>query len=80
MTDPNPHNPVHEKATIGGRPKLLRVNDLQQIFGDVHRTTIYKWVEDKVLPPPMRLGKAMCWHPDDIDAAMLKMRGISLTA
>ncbi len=51
----------------------LRVSDMMQKF-KVSRTTIYRWVEDAVLPKPTKIGKTPMWIETDIDADILALK------
>lgn len=69
---PLPKNPIEEKQV---EDKLLTIADLVKKFR-VTRPTIYAWME-KGLLKKIPLGGRVLFHPDDINALIEKMRGIS---
>lgn len=57
--------------------KCLSPADLCRMF-DVHRDTLRWWEKRGLLPPPMRVGNILRWHPDVILEFALK-RGLTGT-
>lgn len=69
---PLPENSIEQKQV---EDKLLTIADLVRKF-QVTRPTIYAWIE-KGLLKKIPLGGRVLFHPDDINALIEKMRGIS---
>lgn len=69
---PPAENPIEE---IEVEDQLLTIADLVKKFR-VTRPTIYAWME-KGLLKKIPLGGRVLFHPDDINALIQKMRGIS---
>ena len=46
--------------------KLLRVNDLQELF-QLSRQGIYQMLKENKLPQPLRLGRLLRWKPEVIE-------------
>lgn len=44
----------------------LRISDMQKKF-KVSRSTIYRWVDEKVLPEPKKVGKTPMWIESEVD-------------
>lgn len=49
--------------------KYLRIKDVQKKLG-ISRATIYRRIESKELPPPIKKGRTPSWPESAIDAAM----------
>jgi prophage regulatory protein len=49
----------------------LNFSKLRKKLGDRGRTTIYRDIEAKRLPPPIKLGGRLYWLESQIDEALL---------
>ena len=49
------------------KPKLLFIQDVEQIIGR-HRLTLRRWWSEGKFPKPTKLnGTALAWHADSVD-------------
>lgn len=47
--------------------RLVRVKELRQLLGNPSISTIYRWVDQGVLPPPRRLSaRFVAWRLSDV--------------
>ena len=47
--------------------RLVRVKELRQLLGNPSLSTIYRWVDQGVLPPPRRLSaRFVAWRLSDV--------------
>ena len=49
--------------------KLLRTDDIRQIFG-IGATTMWRWVSNGTLPKPIKVGRLNFWRQSDIDQVL----------
>lgn len=50
--------------------QYLSMSDLQKKKGGVGRNSIYEAVDNKTLPPPIKIGKRIFWVESEVDEAM----------
>ena len=51
----------------------LRIKDMMKKF-KVLRSTIYRWVEDGILPAPIKMGHTPLWVEEELDIAISTMQ------
>ena len=56
--------------------KYLTFNELRAKLGGRGRSTIYRDVDAKRLPPPVRLGGRNYWPEEEVDAALQRLAGL----
>lgn len=50
--------------------KILRASEVRAVLGGISNSTLYQWVKDGKLPPPMKIvpgGRASGWLESTID-------------
>lgn len=43
-----------------------RAKDLQKLFG-IGQSTLYEWVQQEILPKPIKMGRSSIWLKEEID-------------
>ena len=54
--------------------KYLNFSELRAKLGGRGRTTVYRDVENKLLPQPIKLGGRLYWIDSEVDAALEAQR------
>jgi excisionase family DNA binding protein len=53
---------------------LLDIRAVQDRLGGVHKSTIYRLIDDGLLPEPVRLGKRLSrWRQSELDKAIAEL-------
>jgi excisionase family DNA binding protein len=47
-------------------PMLLTIAKVQEVCG-VSRRTVYRWVADGLMPPPVRIGGSLRWRVSQLE-------------
>lgn len=56
----------HSKADLPLQDRFLSADQVADKLG-VHRTTVYRWLNDGILPQPNRKGRTVRWSEQGID-------------
>lgn len=54
--------------------RFLNISQLSAKIGNRSRSSIYRDVEEKRIPSPIRIGGRPYWEEADIDAALLQLK------
>ncbi|MDA8746660.1 AlpA family phage regulatory protein [Litoreibacter sp.] len=54
--------------------KYLTMTQLRAKFGDCGRTTVYRYVDEDILPEPIKLGGRLYWIESEVDEAIQSQR------
>lgn len=52
--------------------RLLRNRDVRELIG-CSSSTVARWVNEGILPPPVQIGHASRWKSSDIDECISKL-------
>ncbi|TSE32106.1 helix-turn-helix transcriptional regulator [Tepidimonas charontis] len=55
--------------------RLLRAPEVARALG-IGRSTLYRWVAAGLVPPPLRLGGAARWRPEDIERVLVRAEAL----
>ncbi|MCX7693464.1 MAG: helix-turn-helix domain-containing protein [Tepidimonas taiwanensis] len=62
-------------TTTTGTVRLLRAPEVARALG-IGRSTLYRWVAQGLVPPPLRLGGAARWRPEDIERVLVRAEAL----
>ena len=57
------------------QPEILTVRKVAELF-QVHPMTVYRWVEKRVGPPHVRVGRSIFFRRDAVDTWMRENEGV----
>lgn len=52
-----------------------RGRDIQQMFG-IGQSTMYEYIQQEILPKPIKLGRTSIWLKSEIDAVIEKRKAV----
>ncbi len=47
--------------------KFLRTSEVREILGGISRATLWRWIKDKKIPEPIKIGRVVLFRKSDID-------------
>ena len=54
--------------------RLISRQEVEVLLGGVSRSTIYRMIDAKVLPAPVKLGRLLRWRSEDIEAYLKTLK------
>ena len=54
--------------------ELLDITELSRLLGMTEKAVYNRRHREGALPPAMKLGSSLRWHPDDVDAWLAEQR------
>lgn len=58
--------------TIESQDPLFNSKQTRQYLGDRSDMTLWRWVRDEVIPPPIKIRRRNYWRKSSLDSAISK--------
>ena len=59
---------------MNNEDRLVSRKEVEILLGGVSRSTIYRMIDTKVLPAPIKLGRLLRWRSEDIEAYLKTLK------
>lgn len=56
---------------------LISLREAQRSLGNPARSTLYRWIAEGQIPPPVRIGGRIFWRSGELDAFICNLKSAS---